>query len=232
MRFKFTHHVNASTLLTMTFTCIICSRSFRTSVALASHVRNPGASHSKKTPAPRRSRTARAPVRQARIGPVPASVPRLNETKLTATFDMPNSATADYNYRTVPLSGTNPDTTHNVALPGLLPDARITRVEVEYHGTMSARIRWACVVSDTAPAATEAILTKIVANAGTSSHDAHALLLSYTIGGPPIQCSATLTRVLYFCFEQGAGTGTDKAATFTVNVFVAGTAQKVDHISL
>jgi len=216
----------------MAFTCTVCSRSFRSSTALASHIRNPGASHSKKLPAPRRPRTTRAPVRQARIGPVPASVPRPNETKLVATFDMPNSATAAYNYRTIPLSGTNPDTTHNVALPGLLPDAQITRIEIEYHGTMAARIRWACVISDTAPTADENILTKIVANAGTSSHDAHALLLSYTIGGPPIKCSPTLTRVLYFCFEQGAGTGTDKAATFTINVFVAGTAQTVDHITL
>jgi len=145
---------------------------------------------------------------------------------------MPNSTNAAYNHRTVPLSGINPDTTNNVALPGLLPTAKITRVEVEYAGTMAARIRWACVISDTAPNSSEAILSKIVTNAGTSSHDAHALFLSYTVGGPPIQCAPNLTRLLYFCFEQGPGTGTDKAATFTINVFVEGNATQVDHISL
>jgi len=219
----------------MVFTCNVCSRSFKTSQSLARHIQNPGNSHTgSKTKNRKNNRQPiRAPPpRQARIGPVPASIPRLSETKLTATFDMLNSATAAYNHRTIPLSGTNPDTTYNVDLPGLLPTAKITRVEVEYAGTMAARIRWACVISDTAPASSEAILSKIVANAGTSSHDAHALLLSYVVGGPPIQCAPTLTRLLYFCFEQGPGSGTDKAATFTINVFVEGNATQVDHISL
>lgn len=219
----------------MVFTCNVCARTFKTSQSLARHIQNPGNSHSGSKTSNRRNNRRPVPVpppRQSRIGPVPASVPRPAETKLTATFDIANSAAAAYNYRTVPLSGTNPDTTHNVALPGLLPTAKITRVEVEYAGTMAARIRWACVISDTAPVGSEAILSKIVANAGTSSHDAHALLLSYVVGGPPIQCAPALTRLLYFCFEQGPGTGTDKAATFTINVFVEGNATQVDHITL
>jgi len=213
------------------FTCSVCSSRFRTSKQLSDHIRNPGSKHDGqgKRRAPQRLRAPRVAV--ARIGPVPISVARPTETKLSYEFDVLNTTTTTYISKCVTLSGTNPST-QAIPIPGLGTTGKITRIEIEYRGSIDARIRWACVISDTTPVATADILAKVVTNAGTSSHDARALLLTYQVGGPPLVLDATKPRVLYFCIERGEGAGVALAAHFTVNAFIEGSATVTDHVSL
>jgi len=213
------------------FTCSVCASKFRTSKQLSDHIRNPGSKHDGigKRRAPPRTRLPRSPT--ARIGPVPISLARPSETKLTYSFDVLNTTATTYVSKCLTLSGTNPST-HPITIPGLGATGKITRIEVEYRGSLDARIRWACVISDTTPPASADILAKVVSNAGTSSHDSRALFLTYQVGGPPLVLDATKPRVLYFCIERGAGDGTALAANITVNAFIEGSATVTDHVSL
>jgi len=213
----------------MVFTCNVCRRQFKTRQGLTSHLANPGQAHSTQ-PRPRRPTPTLA--RGNRIKPPAPLVPVANTTRLRAQFKVSALAARLFDYHVFPLSGVNTaDADHTTVVPSLAADAQIQRIELEYRGKLTSNLRWAAVISDNHPAATLAIMSKILESGGLGSHDAKTAFAVYNITGPPIRCSATTPRYLYVTYEMEAGPVVD-AADFTILVDVVGAAASLDHLSL
>jgi hypothetical protein len=213
----------------MVFTCNVCRRQFKTRQGLTSHISNPGQAHSSQ-PRPRRP----APVlpRGNRIEPPAVLTAPVNTTRLRAQFKVSALASRLFDYHVFPLSGTNTaDADHTTAVPALAADAQIQRIELEYRGKLASNLRWAAVISDNHPAASLAVMSKILENGGLGSHDAKTAFSVYNITGPPIKCAPTTPRYLYVTYEMEAGVVAD-AADFTILVDVLGAAASLDHLSL
>jgi len=142
-------------------------------------------------------------------------------------------ATAGYQLFTFLLSGVNPDPSVRRAIVNLPAEGTIRKIDMEYRGTLLARLRWTAIISDTAPAGDAAMMQRIFELGGVGSHDYTAIFLPFEVKGPPIKMAADTHRILYVLIEHAAVATTDAVATFTVHVDVDAPALAArDHVSL
>lgn len=141
--------------------------------------------------------------------------------------------TADKIFLAIKLSGANPATSNNFDIPGLPTTGVIRKVELEYRGTLTSKLRWVAAISSTAPQNSTAIMEKMFQSGGVGGHDAAAFFDPRVIQGPPITMSVDTPRILYIALERGAHADTSLACTFTVHVDVATQpSATVDHLVL
>jgi hypothetical protein len=132
----------------------------------------------------------------------------------------------------VKLSGPDPVAATDlnpVVVPQLASTAEIVGLELEYRGMLDSNLRWAAIISDTAPRPTAAIMAKMCSVGALASHDCKTNLFAAVVPGPPIVAEGSKARYLYILMEH-APSG---PAAFKILVDVAGAlAEASDHVTL